>query len=105
MVVKTNVNMSYATDSVSSLILKDVAKLAGVPVQEFIVKCDSLCGTTVGPLLCTNTGIKTVDIGIGQLSMHSIRESCGVTDVYYYYKLMMGFYTDYEKVDKTFLAH
>ena len=103
MVVKTNVNVSYATDGVSSVILKEVAKLSGVPTQEFVVKCDSLCGTTVGPLLNTNTGIKTVDIGIGQLAMHSIRETCATTDAYYYYKLMKGFYADYEKVDKTFL--
>lgn len=99
-VLKTNVNMSYATDSVSGLIFKEVAKKSNVPIQEFAVKCDSLCGTTVGPLLCTNTGIKTVDIGIGQLSMHSIRELCGTTDCFYYYKLMMGFYSEYSKIDK-----
>ena len=97
--MKTNVNMSYATDSVSSLFFKEIAKRGKVPVQEFIVKCDSPCGTTVGPLLCTNTGIKTVDIGIGQLSMHSIRETCASTDVLYYYQLMKTFFMEYSKMD------
>ena len=84
--------------------MKEIAKRAGVPMQEFVVKCDSLCGTTVGPLLNTNTGIKTVDIGIGQLSMHSIRETCATTDVLHYYKLIRDFYVEYSKVDKTFLG-
>ena len=101
--LKTNANMSYATDAVSGLILQEIAKRAGVPVQQFVVKCDSLCGTTVGPLLCTNTGIKTVDIGIGQLSMHSIREMCGTTDVLYYYRLMLSFYSEFAKIDTSIM--
>lgn len=103
-VIKTNYNISYATDSVSSVILKEIAEMVKVPLQEFVVKCDSLCGTTVGPLLNTNTGIKTIDIGIGQLAMHSIRETCGTTDVLYYYQLLKGFYEVYNKVDRTFLG-
>jgi len=103
-VVKTNYNISYATDSVSSVILKEIAKKGNVPLQEFVVKCDSLCGTTVGPLLNTNTGIKTVDIGIGQLAMHSIRETCATTDVLHYYNLMKAFFQEFAHVDKTFLG-
>jgi len=103
-VIKTNHSMSYATDSVSSVIFKEIAEKVSVPVQEFVVKCDSLCGTTVGPLLNTNTSIKAIDIGIGQLAMHSIRETCATTDVYYYYKLMKGFYEVFNKVDTTLLG-
>eukprot|EP00826_Nyctotherus_ovalis_P029487 TRINITY_DN2330_c0_g2_i2.p1 TRINITY_DN2330_c0_g2~~TRINITY_DN2330_c0_g2_i2.p1 ORF type:complete len:368 (+),score=144.35 TRINITY_DN2330_c0_g2_i2:529-1632(+) len=103
-VIKTNYNISYATDTASSVILKELAERLKVPLQEFVVKCDSLCGTTVGPLLNTNTCIKTIDIGIGQLAMHSIRETCATTDILYYYRLLKGFYQEYAKVDKTFLG-
>ena len=100
--IKTNYNISYATDTVSSVLLKEIGERAKVPLQEFVVKCDSLCGTTVGPLLNTNTCIKTIDIGIGQLAMHSIRETCATTDVLYYYKLMKAFFEEYNNVATIF---
>ena len=56
------------------------------------------CGSTVGPIVSGKTGIKTVDVGAPMLSMHSIRETCGVLDAYYYYKLFESFYKNYEGI-------
>ena len=49
--------------------------------QEFVVRSDLGCGSTIGPILSTRTGIRTVDVGAPQLSMHSVREmsSCAVS--------------------------
>jgi len=47
-VIKTNVSQRYATDSASASIIRIVAEKASVPVQDFIVKNDSPCGTTIG---------------------------------------------------------
>jgi aspartyl aminopeptidase len=80
-VVKVNANQRYATTAHSNLLIKQLAQNANVPIQQFVVRNDSLCGSTIGPIISANTGIRTVDVGVPQLSMHSIREMCGVVDV------------------------
>lgn len=39
-------------------------------LQEFVVRNDMACGSTIGPIIATGVGIRTVDCGIPQLSMH-----------------------------------
>ncbi len=51
--------------------------------KDFIVRNDSPCGSTIGPITTSLTGIKCVDIGTAQFGMHSIRETSGVLDVLY----------------------
>lgn len=96
-VIKHNAMLRYATDSEGSVIIKDIAKNLNVPIQDFIVKQDSPCGSTIGPIISSHLGIRTVDIGIGVWGMHSIRETGSSIDSYYYYQFMTGFFNDIRK--------
>lgn len=61
-------------------------------MQEFCVRNDMPCGSTIGPILAHNLGCRTVDVGMPQLSMHSIREMCGADDVALAYKHFKSFF-------------
>ena len=71
--------------------------------QEFVVKNDSPCGSTIGPIVSSKTGIKTVDIGAPMWGMHSIRETGGVIDGVYYRDLFTGFYKEFEHINHDLL--
>ena len=79
-VLKTNVKLRYATDSVGAAAFIMACEQAGVPVQHFVSRNDLPCGSTVGPMTAARTGATTVDFGAPMLSMHSARELCGAKD-------------------------
>ena len=79
-VLKTNANQSYATTSISGAIYKTIAAEAGVTTQDFVMRSDMACGSTIGPHTAATLGIPTVDIGAPTLAMHSIREMTGSHD-------------------------
>lgn len=95
--IKINANQRYASESEGISILKDIAKNNSIPTQDFMVKQDSPCGTTIGPIISGNTGIKTIDIGVGCFAMHSIRETASSIDFYHYFTLMTSFLNDGRK--------
>lgn len=78
-VIKHHTN--YATDGLSSALLKNILQNAGVAFQDLYNRSDLRCGSTVGLATSRELGIKTCDIGIPQLAMHSACETCGTGDV------------------------
>ncbi|XP_057970375.1 probable aspartyl aminopeptidase [Malania oleifera] len=99
LVIKHNANQRYATNAVTSFVFREIADKHNLPVQDFVVRSDMPCGSTIGPILASGVGIRTVDVGAPQLSMHSIREMCAVDDVEHSYKHFKAYFQEFSDLD------
>ncbi|KDE05131.1 hypothetical protein MVLG_04473 [Microbotryum lychnidis-dioicae p1A1 Lamole] len=96
--IKTNAKQRYASNAQTTFLLRRVAAIAQVPLQEYEVRNDMACGSTIGPLV-SKIGLRTVDIGCPQLSMHSIRETAGTKDMALLIQLFEAYFENFGKVD------
>lgn len=118
-VIKINANVRYATNSPGIVLLQECAKRAkaasyqppgsktgdgGVPLQLFVVRNDSRCGSTIGPMLSASLGARTIDVGNPQLAMHSIRETGGCYDVEHGVNLFDSFFEHYGELEKKIMV-
>ncbi|EWC47497.1 hypothetical protein DRE_00465 [Drechslerella stenobrocha 248] len=95
-------NGHMTTDAVSTAILKSIAEKSESKLQMFQIRNDSRSGGTVGPMLSSAMGVRAIDAGIAQLSMHSIRATVGSLDPGLGVKIFAGFFEHYEAVDGEF---
>jgi aspartyl aminopeptidase len=91
-VIKVNANQRYATTSETSAVFRVLCEQAGVPVQTFVARTDMGCGSTIGPVVAAEVGVKTLDVGVPTFAMHSIRELAGSRDLEYLHAVLIGFY-------------
>ncbi|ROR65314.1 M18 family aminopeptidase [Agrococcus jenensis] len=92
-ILKINANQRYATDGAGAAAWQAWCDEAGVTSQPFVSNNAVPCGSTIGPITATRLGIRTVDVGIPILSMHSARELAGVSDLHDLAKVAGTFFT------------
>jgi len=90
-VIKVNHNQRYATNSRSAALYRHISDELDLPYQTFVVRSDMGCGSTIGPLTAGNLGVTTLDIGVPQFGMHSIREMAGTRDGVTLYRVLREF--------------
>lgn len=91
-VIKHNANQRYATDALSEALFAEICARADVPVQHFANRSDIAGGGTLGSISNTRVSMKTVDIGLAQLAMHSAVETGGIKDTDYMVRAVKAFY-------------
>lgn len=91
-VIKYAASRSYTSDAYSAGKFIDMCTKAKVPFQTYHNRSDVKGGSTIGPISQSQIAIKSVDIGMSTLGMHSARELTGVSDVAHFINVFKEFY-------------
>lgn len=92
-VIKYNASGRYTTDAVSAAIVKELCVRCGVPFMEYHNRSDIAGGSTLGNLMNRQISVKSADVGLAQLAMHSAYETAGVHDAEFMERFMTEFYS------------
>ena len=68
-------------------------KDTNIKTQIFVNNSKEIGGSTIGPISSTHLDVDSVDLGVPMLAMHSVREMCGVSDIYDLKELARIFYS------------
>ncbi|MBQ9766415.1 MAG: M18 family aminopeptidase [Lachnospiraceae bacterium] len=89
---KISGNQKYATDAETLAIMESLCRDNDIQYQRFLNRSDIPGGSTIGSLMSSHLPLRTLDLGIPMLAMHSARELSGVEDQEAMYKLMKVFF-------------
>lgn len=78
--IKEASSQSYATDCEAIAIVQQICERENIPYQKFVNRSDMPGGGTLGSIASALLPVKTVDIGVPLLAMHSARELMGSAD-------------------------
>ena len=78
--IKEACSQAYATDCVAVAIVEQICEVKNIPYQKFVNRSDVVGGGTLGSIASALLPVKTVDVGIPLLAMHSARELMAACD-------------------------
>lgn len=78
--IKMAASQSYSTDASCVSVIESLCRSHQIPYKKFSNRSDMKGGSTLGALSSALLSMKTVDIGVPILAMHSARELMGASD-------------------------
>lgn len=91
--IKESSIQSYATDSEAVAVIQQICDAEQIPYQKFVNRSDGTSGSTLGSIASSFLPVKTVDIGVPLLAMHSSRELMGTADQESLVRAVKAFYS------------
>lgn len=91
--IKRSASQAYGTDCQSISIIEQLCQEINIPYQKFSNRSDGTVGSTLGTIANKYLPMRTVDIGVPVLAMHSARETMGAKDQYYMEQVINGFFS------------
>lgn len=90
--LKIAASQSYAGDAEAVGVVTAICQQNNIPYQIFVNRSDLKGGSTLGSILSTTLPMRTMDIGVPILAMHSARETMGIDDQAAIEKLLCKFF-------------
>ncbi len=78
--IKTSASQSYAGDCETVAVVEELCRRAGIACQRFVNHSSQRGGSTQGSIASAALPMRTMDVGIAILAMHSARELMGAAD-------------------------
>ena len=91
--IKISAKQKYTSDGYSIAVIKQLIEGTEIQIQPFVNESNELGGSTIGPISSTHLDIDGVDLGVPMFAMHSVRELCGIFDVFYLKELAKEFFS------------
>ncbi len=92
-IIKEACSQSYATDCEAVGIIRQLCDEEKIPYQKFVNNSDAAGGGTLGSIASALLPVKTIDVGVPMLAMHSARECMGAKDQKAFYDLTKAFFS------------
>lgn len=90
--IKEASSQSYATDCEAVAAIEQICRKEDIPYQKFVNRSDIAGGGTLGAVASSFLPVKTVDIGVPLLAMHSAAETMGTGDMKALTDLIRAYY-------------
>lgn len=91
--LKINSSQRYAFDTETVAVAQVLCEEGRIPYQKVANHADMAGGSTLGPILSSWVPMRSIDLGVPMLAMHSAREMAGKDDVEYLTRFLTRFFS------------